>query len=420
MRNGKLEKTLNLHYAAMQATFWMYFGALVGFASVFLLARGFNNSTIGFILAISNVLAVVLQLLVANLIDRSKRVTLFGAMGSMTGMLLLIVASLYVIRRASVAITVLYVLGLSILMILQPMVNSTKRELENTGSMINFGFARGMGSLFYSILTSIIGTAVERRGENAIPVIAAMVIGIFLINLIFTSKAHRAGMAERTAAPGAAAAVGPAEKAEPAISMREFVSRHKMFMIFCAATCLIYFSNYVINMYMAQIAANVGGTSEDVGRIFSLLGIMEVPTMVLYSRISKRFRYTTLIKVSAIAFSCWIGIVALGNSVFMLFFAQIVQPFALALFQPSLVTLIDKSMAKGEAVRGQTMYTVATTASAAITGLAGGVVLDLFGAKVLTAAGFILTAAGAALAISIVDRVGRESAGQPLQVKKTS
>ena len=408
MTKNRLEKRLNLHYSVVHSTYWMYYGTLSGFSSVFMLARGFSNSTIGVVLALSNVIAVVLQLFLANLIDRSERVTLFGTMKATAGLLILVPATLFVIKGASLTITAVYVVGLTMLMVLQPMVNSAKRELEYTGAVINFGLARGMGSLAYSILSSIVGTLAERKGADTIPVAAALVMGIFLINLFAMSSAHRRGLAEKTA--GAAARTGPAESGEPGhetISMGEFISRHKVFLVLCLGTLLMYFSNHVINMYMAQIAARVGGTSEDVGHIFALLGIMEVPTMVSFSRIAKRFSYNTLIKVSAIAFCFWIGIVAVGNSVFMLFFAQIAQPFAMALFQPALISFIDKTMDRREAVRGQTMYTIAVTTAAALTGLCGGVVLDLFGAKTLTTGALIITIIGSAIIIAVVDKVGK-------------
>ena len=63
-----MKRRLNLTYGAIQGTYWMYFGAILSFASVFLLGKGYTNSEIGVILAAANILAVILQ----PLLDRKS------------------------------------------------------------------------------------------------------------------------------------------------------------------------------------------------------------------------------------------------------------------------------------------------------------------------------------------------------------
>ena len=45
-------KLLNFEYACIQGAFWMFYGVVGSFASVFLLARGYSNSEIGIVLAV--------------------------------------------------------------------------------------------------------------------------------------------------------------------------------------------------------------------------------------------------------------------------------------------------------------------------------------------------------------------------------
>ena len=53
--------SLTLKYAGLQSLYWMCFCAIYGFASVFLLAKNFENQQIGVILALVNIFSVVLQ-----------------------------------------------------------------------------------------------------------------------------------------------------------------------------------------------------------------------------------------------------------------------------------------------------------------------------------------------------------------------
>ena len=42
-----MKKSLNISYSAVQGSYWMYFGAIMSFASVFLLSKNYTNSEIG-------------------------------------------------------------------------------------------------------------------------------------------------------------------------------------------------------------------------------------------------------------------------------------------------------------------------------------------------------------------------------------
>ena len=76
-----------------------------------------------------------------------------------------------------------------------------------------------------------------------------------------------------------------------------------------------------------------------------------------------------------------------------------------ALFLPAMVHFIDEIMSKGEAVKGQALFTTMVTVTTVISSLAGGAILDMSGAKMLTLVATLATAAGAAVIIATVDKV---------------
>lgn len=55
-----MKRLLNFDYACIHGTYWMFYGVVSSFASVFLLANDFTNSEIGIVLAAANILAVIL------------------------------------------------------------------------------------------------------------------------------------------------------------------------------------------------------------------------------------------------------------------------------------------------------------------------------------------------------------------------
>lgn len=404
-----MEKRFNLQYAGIHGTYWLYYGVICSFASVFLLDRGYSNTEIGIILAVGNIFAVLLQPIMGDLADRSRRISFFGFMEMMTALLMVLTVFLLVLQKKSGLLMFVYVMAFGWMNIVQPFCNAMNRKLSETGVYINFGACRAIGSLTYSIMCFFLGSLVERFGVNVLPVTGEVVLILFMTAIVIVAKSFRRAMAEKSdgtksAASGSSAA-NAASGDEEEINLPMFVKRNKMFLVLCLGVLGLYYTNSVLNTYMAQIAESVGGDNGDIGRIFSILALMEIPTMILFDRINKRFRTRTLMKFSAVAFVFWILICFLAENVMTLILAQFIQPFSFALFLPSIVRFIDDIMGKGEAVKGQTMFTTTTTMAAVFASLIGGVILDAAGPKMLTLTAACVTALGAAVVIFSADRV---------------
>ena len=92
----------------------------------------------------------------------------------------------------------------------------------------------------------------------------------------------------------------------------------------------------------------------------------------------------------------------------MVYIAQLFQLISFGLFLPTMVHFIDEMMSKGEAVKGQALFTMMVTVTTMISSLLGGIILDLSGAKMLTLVATIATAIGALIIIASVDRVKKQ------------
>ena len=178
-----------------------------------------------------------------------------------------------------------------------------------------------------------------------------------------------------------------------------------MFFIMNLGVLGLFFSNAVLNNYMAQICTGVGGTTEDMGRILGVMAFLEIPTMVIFKQLKNKFSCQLLLKAAAIGFTAKIAICWLANSVVMLFIGQLFQPVSFALFLPGMVYFSDEMMSRGEAVKGQALFTTMITITTIFAALLGGVLLDISGPKMLTFISTLATAAGAVVVILAVDRV---------------
>ena len=85
--------------------------------------------------------------------------------------------------------------------------------------------------------------------------------------------------------------------------------------------------------------------------------------------------------------------------------AGVIQIVSFALFLPGMVYFTDEIMSRGEAVKGQALFTTMITLTTIFSSLLGGWILDVAGAKTLTLVATIATAAGAVLIIAVIDKV---------------
>lgn len=402
-----MKLAMNLGYGSVHGFYWMSYGAICSFASVFLLARGYSNTDIGIMTAVSNVAAVFLQPLMADIADRSKRFSLVSVSSIATVALMVLCVGTFVLQQKSAALTVIFVLLMGGNISLQPLFNSLCYKLQECGISINFGVGRSIGSLAYSILVMFLGTLAEEKGLFVLPLTAEITMALTLASLALVIWQFRKAKAMQTgdSESGAAEILQADAEGEEDINLVQFVKRNKIFMVLMLGVLGIYFSNGVLNTFMLQVIQPLGGDSEDMGRIFSVMAFLEIPTMLFFEQINRKFSCQTLMKVAGIGYVAKTALIWRASSVHMVLAAQFIQPFAFALLLPAIVKLIGISMSEGEAVKGQALFTTVTTIAYIVCSLVGGVILDLWGAGILMTIATVFTAVGAVVILMTVDRI---------------
>lgn len=399
-----MKTLLNFDYSCIHGTYWMFFGVVSSFASVFLLTRGYSNSEIGIILAAANILAVILQPLIADLADRTTKISIIGITEIITVIIMLLTLGLFVFTGKTMALAAIFILLIAWHTVLQPFFNSLTFKLEECGISINFGIARSMGSLAYAALVAVLGTLVEKYGITMLPLTGEIILVMLMLSLYMTKRHYDKANADYFKKhESSSEKTGNSTVLEEEIDLIHFIKGNKLFFIINIGIIGLYFSNSILNNYMMQIVAAVGGSSEDMGRILSLMAFLEIPTMVCFNFLRRKFSCRLMLQIASIGFTVKILLCCIARSVTMIFIAQFFQLVSYALFLPAMVHFINEIMRKGEAVKGQALFTTMVTITTVFASLAGGVILDISGAKMLTVTATAATAAGAAVIIAAIN-----------------
>lgn len=434
MKKGKF---WTARYAAINATYFMAFCGMHAYASVFLLSRGFSNSQIGMLLAASNVLSVLIQPVVAGLIDKPGKLTNRNVSAACTAILIILSLILTIIVNQKAVIFVVFLLIYMIQMAYQPIIIAMNFEYAETGCNINFGLARGLGSAGFAVFSPIMGTLLGKYDVSIIHMgdALALTVGLFFL-LTFTlpkkedivgdkseaeaSEIINTGFSEKDDVTGNVSdkkegyfvenAMGEiADTGEKELTAHngffDFMRHYPRFMVFLIAVICFFFGHNALNDYLIQIITPLGGLEKHMGYATAMAAILELPTMALFTKLSKKVDCGNLLKISGILFTVKVFLMFLAKNIFGVFLSQFFQIGAYALFIPASAYYANKIMQQLDQVKGQAYVNCAVTLGGVFSGLICGRILDASGPKTMllicTAVAFI----GALLCLFIVQKV---------------
>lgn len=381
---------LNLQYISMQIPYWMGFSVLGGFTSVFLLSRDFSNGQIGMVLSLANLLAAVCQPFLASFADRMVRVRLSQLAAGMALLLVLFSGILLALPKAFLIVAVIYVLLYASLVLLQPMTISIGTFFISRGYGLNFGVARGLGSLAFAGAASVTGVLIERFSPT---IILYLLIGIFLLFavmalLIDTRKQdgkyseslltehHREGSLE-----------------EP-IGLIEFTKKYKRFIFLLFGVSLLFVYHTIINSYMFQIMQPLGGTAANAGSSLSIAALSELPTMFLFTWVLRRFKIHSLMRVAAFFFSVKAVLILFAGSIFLINVAQSLQMVGFAMHTMASVYYTNQIIPQKDLIKGQTLMATANTIGGIIGAFVGGQMLSFLSVSAMLMIGTLISLVG--------------------------
>ncbi|MFS7423081.1 MFS transporter [Carnobacterium maltaromaticum] len=392
MLKKSLARRLTIQYGLLQSMYWMGFCVIMGFATVFLLYKDFEGQQIGVILAVSNICAALLQPVIASFADRSKHVTLKTIISFLAFIVILLTILLVLIPVNKVIIALLFILIGTVVLTIQPLLNSLIFEYINRGIKINYGLARGLGSLSFAAISFVLGFIVNRFSPAVLPYLYIFFYS-FILLIAYSFKMPRFLKEE----PDLSICSSPSKKTFKLAELTTFFKRyHNLYLLLISVCCLFIFHN-IISTYLIQIMQNVGGSDTDFGISLALAASVELPTMMGFAYLVRKIKGSTLLKVSAIFFTVKALVFLLAPSVGVIYLGQILQALSFALYIPASVYYMNELMEPTDRIKGQAIIMVAMTLGGVFGNLIGGILLDNFTIFVMLVAGVIFSLIGTLL-----------------------
>ncbi len=375
-------------YALIQSFFWVCYAAIMGFVSMYLLQAGFDNSQVGLMIAAAGLLSALLQPVVAAYADRPGSMSLAGLIRLSSLATLACALGLIFVRGNKALTGLLYGLCMVLLQLTTPLVNALGIATVNGGEKMNFGVARGFGSLGYAAAAYLIGLLAQRFGAVTVPVCMAAGFAFVVLSVMGY------GPVEQKNVPAA----------ERAGKKSGFLRRYPRYAAVLAGLVLIFVSHVVLNSFTYQIVEFKGGGSEEMGVAMAFASVIELPVMFLFGWMLKKARSHVWFRLAGVFFflKC-LGTLLCGD-IPGFYAVQLFQMFGWALMTVSAVFYINAIMAPEDSVKGQACFTMSMTLGNVVGAIAAGRILDALGVQAMLMFGTASALAGAVIVLIFAQR----------------
>ncbi len=385
-------KQLNIEYFSLQSLFWMTYCMVVGFSVTYLLSCGYSNSEAGYILASANICALVLQPFFADLADRSKKINAMTIFLISISIIFVCSIGLFFISVRSVILTLIYVLMITLANAVIAFLTSVQFLMDPSKTKINFGLCRAGGSLCFAILSAAMGILIERIGMKSIPT-ALFIITLLIILLCVYITRHRIHTTLDTTNSLAH---------KKSSSLFVFFKENPKFVVLSIAMLFIYYAHAFITNFTISIVLNVGGDHREMGYLIAFMALMELPGMIGFKEISRRFKVSSLLLFSMIMFSVKAIVVWLSSSLMILAFGFALQVVSFALYIPASVQYANIIIDEKDTVKAQMMFNLMQAGGAVFSSIIGGWLIDFSGISHALFVGAILSCIGTMIAFTAI------------------
>lgn len=360
----KQSKFVQIYYTMLHVFYWLAYGFAFMYASLYLQSRGVGNTQIGLVLAFSFACATALQPMIAVWIDRF-RISVAKAVVGIYAVSVLLSIALYFVPMSELAVMIVMVAAFSLLYSLQPSIISLSQVLDNLHTPVNFGVARGVGSLAYAIVMSITGQVLQHISPLLLPLGYGSMMVLSIALLLFY----------RPVLGGKLQAKEKVSKGFPAVRTYPF------FWMFLTSAALLAVGEGFFNSFLLQIMQNVGGNSGSVGIAMGVCSGVEFAAMLLFSRVSKRFGVNRLMVVCGFGWVLKAVLMVTAASPAALYAAFCFQFLNYALYTPGSIEFVSRILPEQYYLKGQSLTVSAYTLGNVITTFFGGMLIDTVGVR---------------------------------------
>ncbi len=379
----------------VQAIFWASYCAYSSFIVNMLTGYGYPSATATGMMTATSVLSFIAQPVSGYICDNfisHKKVYIALTICALPTMVLL-ARCLF-----SPVLTMALMLLFTIFMVQMPgLLDAWIIGLTNRYPGVNYGLCRGSSSLFFAVSAQAMGWITAQYGHAARMWVGAA-LGLVSVLVALTLE----GLPTRREAEKAA---GAQDARNPrGLSTGETVKilcRNRCYLLLLGMNFLLFLGYSAVSSFIPVLTAQLGGGSEEVGTVFALNALAEVPAMFLMGAVLRRVAAKKVVLFAAVFFLIRLGLTALSVNFAMMLLVQLLQGLSFAVIWPASMGYLNRIVEEGVRSTAIMTYSSVTLGVSAIFGnLIGTLILSATG-DVRVVFGFAAVSAAAGLLLGL-------------------
>ena len=404
-----MERKLNMKYSAIHFTTSGLMAITIAYASVFLLEKGFLNATIGAVLAVSSVLSIIIQTILADYVDKNKNVTLQSVLIGISAVIIIASAILFFVPSGFV-ILILVTLIYSLVRSAAPFINSLAFIFDEHNIRVRYGLARGFASIAYALTTMLAGQVFQVISPSYLPIFYA-VFGILGLVSIWSYRLpadflnNDVELINHYEPEKDLESISDLEdpRVESNLTFDKFLLKYKKLTMLIVGVGFLLFSQTLVSYFFIQVITPIGGDNASMGLAIFIAAGIEFPVIMYFDQLAEKRSIEFWLKISILFFIAKNVITFLATNMFMIYVAQFLQFGAFALTFPALVNYINVIVEPKDLVKGQTLLTLGMAISSVFASLVGGVLIDSIGVNPTLFIGVVTTIVGGIIIYAFVE-----------------
>lgn len=379
-----MDKKIQIRYNLLQILFWIVSCSVSGYVAIYLKAKGLDNTQIGLVTGISCVLIMFLSPMVSSLLQKNTDLTI----PSLVTRILLCTTVLFLgvsyLTLPAIVLMVLYVIIISGYLSCVPLVSTVAMNYIERGYDVNFGLARGMGSVSYAISAVVLSCCVELFDPNVLSVIHAVAVGLLLV-LINTFPDYQEGKKKSQTQTG---------------SILIVITKYKLLFVILLGWAFTFSAATTLSTYLINVVENLGGNTTIYGFAIFAMASSELPAMAVTRKLMRKYNTMTLIIVAGLAYLIRNVLIAIAPSLLFVFIGVIFQSFSYGLLTSMITYYVTDTCEKEDQIMGQTLIGIMTTGLGSMSGnVLGGILQDAFGLQAMLTFAIGMTVAGSLILV---------------------
>ena len=370
------EKKESVRYASVISLHTMLMCVGLNYVTYYLSDKGLSASRIGIVVSISCMIAVIAQQLTGRMVDNGKLdpkrlICLLSSILTIAGLCM----SFF---DTGALRPVLFGLMICITLAILPLLNSFTFYYHNNNININYGIARGVGSLCFSVCSIVLGYLTVYAGSFTVPLTYGL-LGCGVCAIVFFMPSLKSGPAKQQDGAGAS---GPKPSTHP-----------QFFLMLLGLSLVMLFHNMVMT-YFIYVIRRAGGDSSDMGMAIGIAAVLEIPVLFLYTRIKGSRPSVYFLMTSGIAFLLKSILFIFAQNILMIYVIQLLQCMAYGLMAASRVYYVDELVGKENEATGQAYMSATETTGIVLGSALGGLIMQKSSVDILLTAGAVICLTG--------------------------